>query len=461
MDDGTLVIHDVPIFVECARGDVAFDSDWIRRAVARAKQAERDGYLPPMHVRHHDAVNDATNAVRSAGFFRVTGAVPITYKGTRRTAILADLHITDEYVQREVLQKRLPWRSVEIFDVDEPGIGSLALLDHEAPFLELPLLMVSEVASVSGETIDAAWHVEAQEDGDLVLASVRRGRHEHLLFRHEDTMSSASKKPVKMSGASKTPTPEDAAAAKLKADDGDKKDDDEGDADDEKQEAGMDVGAIVKAIKSGSISVADFDAILAAIQEQKSGAEKQPKDDQQPAPAAVPGGEAMQKDLAIAAAAEAKKTAEVVNMAATTIELAAVKKRLDDRDSAEKCKDDVAAALKRLEGRPLGADIETELREFHVQHGSIAFAALVDTLAKKLGALPRGAAAERFANQSLVPDAAMKFSARGADAVEKAGAFAREWQQLHDTGHTRMSQEHYVEINMTRVGITVESKKTA
>ena len=37
--DGVLVIHNVPIFVECQRGEHNFDKNWISQAVAKAMQA--------------------------------------------------------------------------------------------------------------------------------------------------------------------------------------------------------------------------------------------------------------------------------------------------------------------------------------------------------------------------------------------------------------------------------------
>ena len=36
---GHLTIHEVPIFVECTRGEMCFDAKWIATAVAKAQQA--------------------------------------------------------------------------------------------------------------------------------------------------------------------------------------------------------------------------------------------------------------------------------------------------------------------------------------------------------------------------------------------------------------------------------------
>ena len=43
----------------------------------------------------------------------------------------------------------------------------------------------------------------------------------------------------------------------------------------------------------------------------------------------------------------------------------------------------------------------------------------------------------------------MKYQEQGTDAIDTATAFAREWEELRNSGHTRMTQDRYVEINMT------------
>lgn len=421
--DGTLTVHRVPIFVECQRGDFHFNAQWIAQAVAKAQQAEREGYLPPLHIRHHEASTEANDSVRAAGFFRVLGTEHITFKGAPRLAIMADLIVTDPATQSDILQKRLPYRSVEIFNVEMPAIDGLALLDHEAPFLELPMLMVSRVANqsgadmVSGETFTAPWSMHAGTDAATpMVACFRRGREAHLLFREDDAMT-----------------------------DEPKSDETKGDGKGEKMEA-LDVGSIVKAIKSGSISVADMDAIVAAIQEQESSSksEAEPKADNTPAPAATPGGESMKK----------QPTQMTEQMAAIAGENEALKARVQAIEAADLRKTDVAAAMKRLEGRPLGSDLEVRLQKFHQDHGAPAFKSYVDSMAQSIAPTPaKDGATERFAalNGGKVPAVAMKYQEQGTVAVEKAVKFCAEWQQLQRGGHTRMSEERYVAMNMARI----------
>lgn len=419
----TLTVHRVPIFVECERGEHNFDAVWIAQAVATAHQDERESYLPPLHVRHHEPSTDATNSVRAAGVFRILGAEPITFKGSRRTAILADLIITNPEIAAEVEAMRLPYRSVEIFNVDRPKIDSLALLDHEAPFLELPMLMVADVEEIT-------------RAGDSpMVACFRRGAGARLLFREENPMETKTKAAeAEPFGAGVV----DETKTALFADDAKKDDDAKGE--DMEADGGLDVAAVCKAIESGEISVSDMDAILAAIQAQKTETAPEEEDVAGGAPAAAPGYEAMKNEPDTDLAAQ---------FAALRGENEGLKARLDERDAAEQRTRDVAEAVTRLDGRPLGADLEERLMSFHAEHGGAAFAAYVDGLAKSVGVLPRddsrGAA---FASQlGSVPEVAMKYQDRGTDAVDKAARIAREWEEQQGAG-LRVPLERYVELNM-------------
>ena len=71
--DGTLTVHRVPIFCACERGDVQFDDAWISQAVNKAKQHEREGYMAPLHIRHHEPT--ATGNVRES---LSSGALPLS-----------------------------------------------------------------------------------------------------------------------------------------------------------------------------------------------------------------------------------------------------------------------------------------------------------------------------------------------------------------------------------------------
>ena len=413
-DGNRLIVHDVEIFCACERGEgedrTVFDEAWVSAALVSAKRKEAEGYFPPLHVRHH---GKGTDDVHAAGMFRITRTEPITMGGKRRLAIFADLIVTDPTIQAEVMTMRYPYRSVEIFDAAVPSIDSLALLDHEAPYLELPVLAVAGAVNTG-------------------VACFQRGAGAQLLFFEADPMT------TKTVDATKEPFGDGVTTPATFADDGPpKKDKDEGD-DMEGGEGGPDIAAVAKAIESGEISVADMDVLLAAIQNQKSASDA--PDEPEAAPAAVPGGEAMQKGEM----SEQFAALQGANEGLTA--------RIDAMDAEKTRTTEVADALQRLAGRPLGSDLETRLQSFHSEHGAKAFAAYVDSMAQTVAPSPTGSGREAdFLGQGgNVSEVAMKYQDQGTDAVDKAAKFSAEWHELREHGSTRVSEERYIELNMAR-----------
>ena len=459
-DKGHLVIENVPIFVECKRGETHFSDDWITTAVQKAKQAELEGYLPPLHIRHHEA----GTPVEPAGYFRIRGAAPITFKGKTRTAIFADLVVTRPGVEDDVLAARLPYRSVEIFDVDEPAINSLALLDHEPPYLELPMLMVDEPAEslapsvegtperTSGTLVRVAdatfcnpWQSDSYTHDDPVVACFRRGHSAHLFLEDIEPMTvkkNTKAAPQPRKGAKFGDYEKETMADE--AEDGEKMADDESEDGEMMEDGMMDVGAVCSAIRDGSISVAEMEEIKAAIVEQMSsvGVEEEAGEEEAPAPAPVPG-EAMRaaKGGAQFAAMQAKIDAQEVKLAQMEHETAR-KTAVDD-------------ALVRLEGRPLGSDPSAKFGKRFDELGAAGFKLYVNDLAGMFGKMPSGAAgkAAAFAGQAAAaPESALSYTDQGADAVERAAKFAAEHRELAARSMTRKSEEAYVLSNMARAG---------
>lgn len=429
--DGSLTVHDVPVFVTCQRGKYEFDEKWLDAALSRAKQAEGDGYLPPLHVRHH-----GRDSVTPAGVFRATHKKMVRFKGGIRPAIVADLIITNPEVVADVMAKRLPYRSVEIFDVDKPNLDSLALLDHEAPFLELPMLVVREVtgsteAPVSPET----FSMERSNAGDGLVCFFRRGHRAHVLMEANATMPDDTKSDYKS---------ESKAPSKAK----------------KSNPGAIDVEAVVAAISDGSISIADFSAIkeaMASAETMAPGADTPPMTPEPEMPEMdEESGMAEKPEMTGAAPASAPATA--MRRGVDPVEFARVKATADAAQAeiaalkGERARDvEVAAACDSLKDRALGADLRDRLLKFHRDHGSKAFAAYVEGLessAPKITAGDDRKAGDFASARSAIPALALKFQKDGPEAVEKAARFSREWEALYAAGHTRMSQERYVEINM-------------
>jgi hypothetical protein len=385
------------------------------------------------------AMNDS---VRRAGWFEVTGVRPITLAGKRRNAIFADLHFTDQWAAEEAMQAQLPYRSIEIFNITKPpSIDGLALLEHEAPFLRLPMLMPSVVddqtteGGVAGATFADSWSMDARQNDYGVVACLRQGKKATLLFRHEN-------KPMtkKM-----TPKPEDVAAEKAKQaalfaeHSDDDKDKDKNLEEGEGEGEGIDWGAVAKAIASGTVMQKDLDAVLEAIQQQ--GGEKEPAE-VQVAPAAVPGGEAM------AAKAGGSLLEKLVGLAAENVKMRADITAIEGATSRGK---NVAVALKRLEGRALGdpAVLEAELNEFH-DLGPKAFKMYVDRLAKNNGVLPDEKDDADGTTLKGASELALTFSDKGKAAVEYATGLEKQHEWMTKNTRTDVTLKECVEIGMEK-----------
>lgn len=454
--DDELIVHGVPIFCACARGDVQFDELWVKAAVSKAMRRAREGYMPPMHVRHHEPDTAHTDSVRAAGHFRITGTGPVTIGGARRTAILADLVFTDPSAAHEALTKRLPYRSVEIFDVErEPSIDSLALLDHEAPYLELPMLQVNEVADERTppreETplvpLGTFRNQDSPPSRDSMVAFSRTGNQARLTFREDTNMAAPTTKNTEAKTdavADVIPNPTAKNFADDEKDDGENMaDDDKDDGENMEGETALDVGAVVKAIEAGTISVADMDAILAAIQSQS--ATEEPEEEVEAAPAQAPSPvEAMKAD---------RKTMSA--FAALQGKVDALEANNVNRDKTAKEAADVADAVELLRGLPLGSGLEGKLVAFRTAHGADAFGDYVQSLKQNTAVEPgdRSAVAANFtALGGKIPDVAMKYQDKGTEAVTQAANFSNEWHQLIEAGsRMKTTEENYVAHNMAKL----------
>lgn len=147
--NGTFSIFNVPIFAEHSiPGDeITIDRAWMQRALDRASQRlEDDAYLPPLHIRHHGMGQETV----ASGKFRLTTLRRARYQGEALWVLFADLLNIPNEIFQKIQEGGLSYRSVEIHDLDNPEIDSLALLDDEVPFFRFPLLTVDvqEVGAV-------------------------------------------------------------------------------------------------------------------------------------------------------------------------------------------------------------------------------------------------------------------------------------------------------------------------
>lgn len=441
--EGVLTVHNVPIFAETQRGETEYTREWLEAAVAHAKRGEADSYLPPLHIYHHEYGGD-DGRVKAAGFFRILGTEVISIRGEQKLAVMADLIVTCEWAQEGILAKRLPYRSVEILDVDQPALDSLALLDHEVPYFPMPMLMVSDVQEafrgqpvVAHATIPNPWKTHKPARGERVVGCFSKGRNTFLFFQDEKTMDEEDLK-----------TQDDPVSFQTgEEDDKDEREnmqEGEGEADIQ----GM-VESVVEAIADGSIPLMGMEKIMMAIQERQGGMMPDMPDDGAPAPAMSPGGESMSKANNQLAAAQSR--------------LEILEQKFQAQEEKHNSDKDVQAALKRLEGRPVyGADKEAKLREFREKFGAQAFAKHVESLALNFAKTPQLSQSKMEAfsgqpNSSATPEA-MAYQELGDEAVAKATTFCAEHQELVEHAGYRGSKDEYVKLQMKKRGFVLAAK---
>lgn len=451
-----LIVHDVPIFAVCYRAprrdlegegsefDGHFDEKWIRRAAVDVmRRHEEDHYYPPMHIRHHeDSPFGPGDPARPAGTFAVTRVGMMLFEGEPRLTIFADLRFTDPGATYDVEGFRLPFRSVEILNIDgKPTIDSLALLDTEVPYLKLPNLELGEIvddpsvptAPVAHATFAQPWSIESLDGGGPMIACFSQGTRASLLFEDTMKMTKTKQKPAAKFGAGVINA--DDKAAKF-AEDGD---DDKPKDEDMEGDDGFDIAPVLTAIETRAISLEDWDSLKAAIRKADEASIADETEEPEAAPASLPGGESMSEREIVKALMK-----EINSLKAQNVQMKAdVGAVRGDRQRDL----DLATAKERLEGRMLG-DIEQTLLQHHKKHGREAFKDFVEELAKQHGIVGDGPDAEsEFQGAS---DLAMGFTDRGTKAVKLAQDLEAQHKWLVE--HTRMatSLEDFVKERMEK-----------
>lgn len=488
-DDGTITIHDVPVFCRCKRGEDDFDRAWLDRALKKAKQAERDGHLPPLEIGHRRKGHPSPANV---GAFRMKGIKPLSFKGRKVPALVTDWILTDEFAFEEIKRKRLLYRSVDLYH-KTAEIISCALLT-EPPYLELPMVTVRDGAA-SGATDATPWEPTISEDtevGEPVLAFQRRGELTRAFMRGPD-MPEATKNLVSWTiGGSATTTESGAGPAtwSFKFDDGteesgegkrsefdlalksfekdeddedrgeksemqdedappsddDAGDDDIGDATPEVEESA--VAKVCALIESGDLTIGDFPTLRAAVDK----AEAALTGAQEVAPAVDPAAAAPMPNtesgnnpidqLSKENDVDAKKLAKM------QARLDATETRLDARDKADEVRTAVDEAETKFAGR-IGFSRE-RAEKYAEDHGLQAFSAYVEEMDKILPTeatddFDRDTAAG-FTRESE-PDEVTKFQKDGPDKYEAAKKFAREHAELSKLPGYRLSLQQHLDAS--------------
>jgi len=185
--DGTWTIFDVPVFAahseERADRTLEFGGKWLSAALEQARVRESEGYVPPLHTKHHGEGCE----VDAAGKFALRRVGPIQHGGETVQALFADLIGVRPEVYERIRRGELSYRSVEILDVSKPEIDSLALLDDEVPFFRFPLLRVAEDTNPLPQGAPAPLPVvRAAGPGAAVLAYAAYGHSSSALFKFKE-----------------------------------------------------------------------------------------------------------------------------------------------------------------------------------------------------------------------------------------------------------------------------------
>lgn len=502
-DRERLIIHDVEIFHECERKGISFDQGWLKKVLRDAQGGEKRHYFPPVHVQHH-----GDEGVRAVGVFRMKRIAKRWGKDT----LIADLIVTNPGAVDEIIAGRLPYRSVEIMDRNVPKIDSLALLDHEPPYLELPAML-----DVSNETNGEEWEDERVHDEGAVLAFGRRGKAFRVLmmerdmdkpayrllfqkdeekdeeapYEEADTASEAevkerAEKDAPENTDTEEPTPDADVPDLPMADEGpipgseevadpladpDLAGAEEGTFLDEVEEpAGpINADAVIAAIKDGTIALKDFHAIHQAMEEIEAGlgmngdqpmpTEEQPAqpegapvEGQKPSPAAAAPAEAMKRKEKEDETPEyvAKLIARVESLEADAKEREVRFKRENEITKA------VRSALERLSGRVLGEKPEDRFVAFARKHGLKAFGAYIDEI-ERTAPVARSERIDEdgfdFGSEQQQPEEVMHFAAKGDDALERAIQLRRQHDELKRRGMVRVDLKRYLDIHMNGLGV--------
>jgi len=135
-------IHALPIFAEHSRkwneGVFHVDREWMLIAAFRMNRASnRDTYISAAHTEHHPNPGMSGMAKNERlGFLEKYSLKQCLLEGKPRWVLFSDVLVeTDAQLKRI---EKLPFRSVEIADLDDPWIGSIAFMETEEPWFHFP-----------------------------------------------------------------------------------------------------------------------------------------------------------------------------------------------------------------------------------------------------------------------------------------------------------------------------------
>jgi len=132
-------IHSLPIFASHERNGEEIDERWLKVAANRANRASMEdrNYLSSAHTKHHPSPKmSGMGDNRRMGFLSKYWAGQYLLEGNPHWVLFADVLVENDEQLEEI--KGLPYRSVEVADLRDEWVGSLAFMATEEPWFHFP-----------------------------------------------------------------------------------------------------------------------------------------------------------------------------------------------------------------------------------------------------------------------------------------------------------------------------------
>lgn len=445
-DDGTWNIIDVPIF--CAHvlpegpdgKKRAINRKWMEAALKRhARRFAEDGYIPPLHINHH-AGPFGGDEVKKVGFFRLRKVATFQYEGKPVSTMFADLIRIPNWAFELIEAGELPYRSVEIIDLEAKEIDSLSLLEHHVPFFRLPLLTIGKKVSAT----------KARELMAGSPAMAYRGAHwpnaEHdgafILFKfEEDEMGNPMKDDVDLLYADEDEEEENDENAQEEGED----DEPAGELPEEEQEEiGEMLGKAIAMMQQGMEALAQVSTMVgdkAAEAAEEVAEDGETVDDEEPS-----------------GPAEAKAKTDNATLLGRVL---ALEQRDRERNKREKVERLITYAKKQLKGYAISRNDWTEIRRMATEGGKRSVDVLVKQIKKYGIPDPPEEDYREFAGVREEPsdsNAVQKIgNDYGPNALAQARRYSKEWKRMGND--VEVSEEDYLMDNLLADGVIKRKRK--
>ena len=436
--DGNWSILNVPIFSENDRNPKhKVDKAWLEAALEKANyrvQHPDGAYLAPLHTQHHGT----GQSVKPAGKVKPTDVREVEYDGEKLATMFGDLVDVPDESYQEIKAGKLPYRSVEIADLNVPEITSLALLDSDAPYFRYPMLTIGKELKAGAK----ARRMDAELAGMTAYSVPTKGsRAASFLYRAdfktvEDTMPNTSTKttaaaPATFQGDEDELKKAADAAAKMAAEEPKKEDEPAP----QKAQEGDPILALLTEIKGMLQTLCGGEEGEVAAPEGEVPAEGEPAEMKMRAKEVKP----VKKTTETTPADAAKYAALEGKVAALESTVAAGK-------AHELRREKLASAMKTLKGFNFATDPEAKLAEVYKAGGEKGLDIFVSTIQEHGTKDPGEEDAEDTIPLADLPREVAMYNAMGPDRLKAA----MEASSMYDAqnGRASMSRKEFIEAQM-------------